>query len=405
MAAVMAFVIVGGGVLYWRLQQENAAQLVQATTLASANTNQQITAANEKAGMTPGEIANKYGNSTVLIEFTWRLFDKETGRPVYHKAFTPTINGKAQQKLPAYLKLNTGAVVPWLTTDDDEHRNYEIKGGGSGSGFVVSTQGYILTNRHVAASWRNGVSPESYARADKGYLLTKDSKGKIGWELIDAKRLARDYFSWIPEDENGYLFNSGFLAAGKTLQLPEITSKTVVAQFAGRNESLTVRFPHTRLSINAELTSSSTDDDVALIKINSPEPLVPLELAVDDEVKQGDRAIVLGYPGMSAKTVMTIETSQGKRQEVIPEVTVTDGIVQRVGTQVVQEGTKRVQGTKGDTLQLSVQSSAGNSGGPVFNANGKVIGLFTFGYTFIDTTVNYAVRIKHGRNLLKPQMN
>jgi S1-C subfamily serine protease len=59
----------------------------------------------------------------------------------------------------------------------------------------------------------------------------------------------------------------------------------------------------------------------------------------------------------------------------------------------------------GDTYQMSINSTgAGNSGGPVFNTNGKVIGLFTYGRSFAgDATVTYAVPIRHGRALLNPQ--
>lgn len=405
MAAVLAFVIVGGGALYWRMQQEAEAQAAKASAEATSAATQQINAVTTSMGMTPGEIANKYGNSTVMIEMQWRLYDKETGRPVFHKAWSEQIN-KKDVTLPAYLKLPNGNVVPWLTTEDEQHRNIEIRGAGRGSGFVVSPQGYILTNKHVGASWRQSVSPASYAGTTNGFLLSKDPKGKVVYEVIDVAKVAPRVLSWSPEDDGGFLFNSALQKSGRNIDLPELSQKTTLKTFNGRNEVLTVRFPHSRLSINADLTSSSTDEDVALLKINSPEPLVPLELATDDEVKIGEKVIVLGYPAVSAETIMTIENDRTgrKSQEIIPEVTVTDGIVQRLGMATAQEGTRRIEGSLGDTIQLSVLSSAGNSGGPVFNASGKVVGLFTFGHTYGDTTVNYAVRIRHGRNLLKPQL-
>jgi S1-C subfamily serine protease len=92
-------------------------------------------------------------------------------------------------------------------------------------------------------------------------------------------------------------------------------------------------------------------------------------------------------------------------REIIPEPTVTDGIVSKLGAEYTQEGTMRVFGTMGDAFQLSVNATgAGNSGGPVFNAAGRVIGLFTYGVTGRDgTRVTHAVPIKHGRALLEPQ--
>jgi S1-C subfamily serine protease len=54
---------------------------------------------------------------------------------------------------------------------------------------------------------------------------------------------------------------------------------------------------------------------------------------------------------------------------------------------------------------MSINSTgAGNSGGPVFNEKGQVIGLFTYGASRQgDASVTFAVPIRHGRQLLNPQ--
>jgi serine protease Do len=395
-AAVTAFVIVGGGLLYWRMQQESQSQTTMVTQ-ASKEAAQQINAVTQQIGLSPGEIVNKYGNSTVWIQFQWRLYDKETGRPVYHKAWQ-----EKNVKLPAYLKYSD-RIVPWLTTEDEEHRNYEIRGSGSGSGFVVNPQGFILTNRHVGASWKESVSPGDYLNTGKAFLLSRNPKGGVTQEIVDIADLKLK--QWAPEDEGGLLFPSELPTVGKRLDLPGIAQKDSVKPFYGKNEILTVRFPHSRLSINAELVRTSTDEDVALLKVSSPEPLVALELAGEDTVKVGSKVIALGYPGLSMNTYMTIENDRtgARRQEVIPEPTVTDGIVQKLGIQTTQEGTRRIEASQGDTIQVSIQTGPGNSGGPVFNAEGKVIGLITFLRQGSGITFTYAVRIRHGRALLSPQ--
>jgi serine protease Do len=63
-----------------------------------------------------------------------------------------------------------------------------------------------------------------------------------------------------------------------------------------------------------------------------------------------------------------------------------------------------VGGASGDVIQMSINSTgAGNSGGPVFNKSGKVIGLFTYGRSKGGAATTEAIPIKYGRDLLMSQ--
>ena len=67
-----------------------------------------------------------------------------------------------------------------------------------------------------------------------------------------------------------------------------------------------------------------------MIKIDSPQALTPIEIAnTEDNMKVGERVIVLGYPGVSPDTILqqnSTERGQVKaRLEVIPEPTVHGG--------------------------------------------------------------------------------
>jgi serine protease Do len=53
---------------------------------------------------------------------------------------------------------------------------------------------------------------------------------------------------------------------------------------------------------------------------------------------------------------------------------------------------------------MSINSTgAGNSGGPIFNSRGKVIGLFTYGISAGGANTSGAIPIKYGRDLLRAQ--
>jgi serine protease Do len=417
LAAVVAFFLVGGGVLYWnsmrtaervQLEAQQQSQMQAEKVRAEAsNAAKQLT---QQIGMPPGEVVQKYGNSTVWINFTWRLFDKETGRPIFHKRYAFDVGGQ-KRSLPAYFKLG-GKVLPWLTTEDEEHSNYEIKGTASGSGFVVSENGFILTNKHVAAGWMVRNEPERYLgpySVQDAVIITPVAKKKPLLEVVSLKNLPQDIRRWIPGEEGAILFGKDANLISSSMAQDNATPSNSASLF-GKNEILDVRFPGSGLSINATLVRQSTLADAALIKIDSPQALTPIEIAnSEDNLKVGERVIVLGYPGISTATLMeSSSTERGQvksRVEVIPEPTVTEGIISKLGMELTQSGTTTVRGTLGDAFQLSINSTGGgNSGGPVFNSSGKAIGLFTYGGCILgDACVSYAVPIKHGRFLLTPQ--
>ena len=258
---------------------------------------------------------------------------------------------------------------------------------------MVNSQGFILTNRHMGAGWKEKVDPADYLGESKAFLLTKRQGCGVNQEVVEFTSLGLK--RWVPEDDTVAVPDRA--ADERALPRPaENGAEGSSKPLYGKNEILTVRFPNSRLSINADLVRTSTDEDVALLKINSPEPLVPLNLATDDAVKVGEKVMALGCPSLSMSTYMTIEDDRTgrKRLETIPEPTVTDGIVRRLGILTTQEGTRRIESSQGDTIQVSIQTGPGNSGGPVFNADGRVVGIITYRRQSSGVTFTYAVRIR-----------
>jgi S1-C subfamily serine protease len=406
-AAVLAVLVVAGGGLWWhnrtvanQLREEAALRTEQARLSAERNVTQQL-------GASAKDIVTKYGNSSVVVQLGWRMYDRDTGRQLFHKV---VLDKKSGEKYPAFIRLGD-KVVRWLTLEDGDRHNIAVSGSGHGSGFVVSEQGHILTNKHVAAGWmmpfRNvgaGLNKEN-----KGFIYQLDVEEKKRRRGLRVEVVAlgsseiRALRNWVPED-GGPVFDARspvLIGGSQALENRRL--------FQGRDDLLEVRFPGNRVSMAASLVRASTDADAALIKVDSAQTLRPVDLAEDDKLEIGDKVIVLGYPAISPKTQIQVTAVENgritSRLEDVPEPTVTEGIVSLLGQAYKREGETTILGAMGDTFQMSINSTgAGNSGGPVFNAKGKVIGLFTYGGgTEGDAAVTWAVPIKHGRALLNPQ--
>jgi serine protease Do len=390
-AAVAVLLAIVGGTLYWNNRQNEAKVATEIASAQSQNSrNLQDTVA--RLGMSPSEIAAKYTPATVEVQMQWRLYDAQTGKPVFQK--TLPFDGKL---LPAYVKTGENALVRWLTLDDEDSTNLPIGVTGkwlsSGSGFIVNSQGFILTNKHVAAPWEL-----PYDRDPVGVVYLPDQKTNQ-WQLV--KLNPNQYLkTWIPA-------NGGYLFEGRA---PKPISQ---GSFEGRADVMTVRFPNKTTSLPAHLLRAAADADVALIKVDTVQSLNAVELAgPDDMVKVGDRVIVLGYPANDNRILIQTTSVENGMQSTtvneIPSPTLTEGIVARLpgGIERASDGSIR-HTTMGDMIEMTINASGhGNSGGPVFDASGRVIGLFTYGLEVGDSrTANEsgAVPIKYARQLIELQ--
>ena len=396
LAAVLVLAIVGGGAIWWhgqsvtsQLQQQVAAEAARAEAIRT----EAADALSKTIGLTPADI-KRLGDATVYIHNQWQLYDRDSNRPIFQK-----MTKVGDEWLPAYVRLDDGKLVRWLTLDNDKSNFYKPVGKDhSGSGFVISDQGFILTNKHVAAGWTSEYEDFPYYNWTRGSVYSIRQPDRHDTER--NVNLVRSLTDWVPES-GGYLFESG--------RPYPITNG--VRDFFGRNEVLTVQFPGTRIGINANLLRTSIDADVAEIKIDSTQSLSKLELADDNSVQIGQKIVLLGYPGVSQETIAVQQSSEGgrvrERAIYIPEPTVTEGIVAKMPTRKDrkdQGGGVTTYGTTGDTYQLDIFAGPGHSGGPVLDSTGKVIALLSL----VSTTaqhVSFAVPVSYVRELLQPQRN
>ncbi len=142
--------------------------------------------------------------------------------------------------------------------------------------------------------------------------------------------------------------------------------------------------------------SSGMYPDYAVLRAGeAPEGRVALPLLADDaDVAVGDSVYALGYPGSSDETE---EGSYGSSLGAdVDDVTVTSGVVSRFS-----EGS-----SLGNTrlIQHDAQINHGNSGGPLIDESGAVIGINTYGIggdaSTGDVNSYYSVRISYVRDKL-----
>ncbi len=127
---------------------------------------------------------------------------------------------------------------------------------------------------------------------------------------------------------------------------------------AGNATKITIAFADGS-QMPAELVGSDPETDIALLKVTTTEPLPYLDYETREGAIVGEWAIALGNPfGLFEAT----------------EPTVTVGVVSAIGRDFpAQQGR-----TFRDMIQTDAAINSGNSGGPLVDALGRVIGMNTF---------------------------
>ena len=155
-----------------------------------------------------------------------------------------------------------------------------------------------------------------------------------------------------------------------------VTNAHVVANAANIK---IVTFSSERTVYPATIIRKDVENDIAILKIDPDSPMPTAILGDSDMVKVADRVLTVGSPfGL--------------------EQTVTAGIISDDSRNLVIDGA-----TYEDMIQTDAAINRGNSGGPLINVSGEVVGINTAIYapTGVFTGVGFAIPINRVKPIVK----
>lgn len=232
-----------------------------------------------------------------------------------------------------------GQLFPGKVVESREHESRV------GSGFIVSENGYILTNAHVVAPFEDLEFIELF------HPVFVDMYGLESFDDAVVKEYLEDHLRVLGKETERAMVRvpSHSPSMGVYGKMYPVDIKRVGAPFPG--------------------------NDLAVVKIDA-DNLPALELGTTTHLSPGNRVVVIGFP---------------KATEIggAFEATVTSGIISAVKETSEDE---RI-------IQMDAATETGNSGGPVLDSSGKVVGVDVASWKF-KQGFNYFVPAEAAREFL-----
>ena len=148
-------------------------------------------------------------------------------------------------------------------------------------------------------------------------------------------------------------------------------------------DKVTVAVPGTDKEYEVVSMVSDPETDIALLKIEPATPLVPAELGDSDALRVGEWVVAIGSPfGLEQTVTVGVVSATGRRKVPVPSLN--------------------------DFIQTDAQINVGNSGGPLADIHGRVIGINTFIWqdrgAWLGTPAGFAIPINAVKKVLPTLM-
>ena len=215
-----------------------------------------------------------------------------------------------------------------------------------------------------------GIRPEG-VRPDNPRAGFEERRRAVA-EMMEAATV------WIvTENDRGVWVGSGFIVGAGYIA----TNAHVIEDVQKRgdvyvlNEKIPVRKAQIVNSIHEDKSKGASGRDLALLRFDPPKGVEFPILSFNFDVKRMDRVSAWGYPDMATRfDISTERLRQGNMNRLEPPpVIYTEGTVNAI-----------VNDRRGSSILHSASIAGGNSGGPLVNGRGEVVGMNTWGYTEED---------------------
>lgn len=208
------------------------------------------------------------------------------------------------------------------------------------SGYADAKNGVVVVSEYVSL---DGI--EAGVAHGSGFFI--GNEGEDPQYLVTNHHVIEDYLYFGAGQNTSFTDENGKTYALKSYIRVYFDSKDYVeAYVVGYNESA----------------------DVAVLRLAAPtgkRRALPLCPPANDMV--GSAVYAIGYPGIADNPVVDSVTTWG-----LDDITFTSGIISRLTT---------TSGSGVQNIQVDVTIGHGNSGGPIVNENGGVVGISAWGYT------------------------